>query len=83
MEATLYAICLDWPGKELVLKDTLPESGAVITMLGCSDSIQWRIQGADLHITVPQLIIDKLPCLHAWTFRIPGAARGIKSPAAI
>jgi alpha-L-fucosidase len=83
MEATLYAICLDWPGKELVLKDTLPESGAVITMLGCSDSIQWRIQGADLHITVPQLSIDKLPCLHAWTFRIPGAARGIKSPAAI
>jgi alpha-L-fucosidase len=81
--ATLYAICLDWPpGKELVLEDTHPESRSVITMLGCNDAIQWRMQGADLHITVPQLSVDKLPCLHAWTFRIPGAARGTKAPAA-
>jgi alpha-L-fucosidase len=79
----LYAICLDWPSTELVLEDTHPEKKAVITMLGYSGAIQWHIEGKDLHIKVPQLSIDKLPCLYGWTFRIPGAARGTKGPAAI
>jgi alpha-L-fucosidase len=26
---SLYAICLDWPGKELVLEDTQPEKGPI------------------------------------------------------
>jgi alpha-L-fucosidase len=81
--SSLYVICLNWPGKKLVLKDTVPEEGTVITMLGYTNSIQWHMEGADLHITVPQLTADELPCQYAWSFRIPGAARGTKAPAEI
>lgn len=80
---TLYAICLGWPGKELILGDVHPESGAAITMLGYNGELRWHMEGGALHITVPQLTIDRLPCLYAWTFRIPGAAKGTKAAVAI
>jgi len=79
----LYATCLSWPGTELVLEDTRPEEGVPITMLGYKGSIRWHMEGPDLHLTVPQLTIDKLQCLYAWTFKIPSAAKGPKAPAAI
>lgn len=71
----LYAICLKWPGKELVLKAAKPIAGVEVTMLGYTDKMKWRMQGGNLHIQVPQLTIDELPCLHAWTFKIPTGAR--------
>ena len=80
---SLYAICLGWPDKDLVLEDTNPKQEAGITMLGYDGAIRWHMQGRDLHITVPRLSVGELPCLYAWTFRIPGAAKGAKAPAAI
>ena len=72
--ANLYAICLTWPGEELVLKNVRPRAGARVTMLGRSEALKWRRKGADLHIRIPSLTVDKLPCLHAWTIKIPGGA---------
>ena len=80
---SLYALCLGWPGKDLVLANTHPAKGAVIAMLGHSGTIQWHMEGQHLHIAVPQLNIDEVPCQYAWTFRIPGAAKGTKAPAPI
>jgi len=70
----IYAICTEWPGKKLVLKSPKPPADAKIKMLGCPDKITWRIKDDVLQIDVPQLTIDKLPCSHAWTFKIPNAA---------
>jgi len=71
----VYAICLKWPGKELVLKTPKLPADAKVVMLGRPDPIDWQMQDNGLHIAVPQLTIDKLPCRHAWVFKLPGAAK--------
>ena len=71
----LYAICTSWPGPTLSLSAPKPAEGTQITMLGYDGEVAWRAQDEQLVIDVPQLTIDRLPCLHAWTFKIPGAAR--------
>ena len=70
----VYAICTEWPGETLVLKTPKPAAGATVTMLGHPEKVGWRMHGENLHIDVPQLTVDKLPCRHAWVFRLPGAA---------
>ena len=71
----LYAICLKWPGAPLILNTPKPTEGTRITMLGHKGEIEWKMQNGALHIAVPQLTIDKLPCQHAWVLKIPGAAK--------
>jgi len=68
----LYAICTAWPGTTLALSVPQPAPGTKITMLGYPDEITWRMHDDQLVIDVPQLTIDRLPCLHAWVFKIPG-----------
>jgi len=72
---TLYVICTAWPGEQLTLEHPEPPAGATITMLGTDSPVSWRMEGGKLVMDVPQLTIDKLPCRHAWVFRIPGAAK--------
>ena len=67
----LYAICMDWPGKELVLDTPKPKPDTEITMLGYEGKVNWQMVDGKLHIRVPQLTIDQLPCKHAWVFKIP------------
>jgi alpha-L-fucosidase len=70
----VYAICTEWPGEKLVLKTPKLAAEATVTMLGCPKKVDWRMQGGTLHIDVPQLTVDELPCRHAWVFRLGGAA---------
>jgi hypothetical protein len=35
-----------------------------------NEDISWRFESGLLRIQVPQLTIDKLPCSHAWSFKI-------------
>ncbi len=72
----LYAICTAWPGPTLTLAEAKPAEGTKITMLGHDAAVPWRMQDDRLVVDVPQLTIDRLPCLHAWVFKIPGAAAG-------
>ncbi|NQU26488.1 MAG: alpha-L-fucosidase [Candidatus Nealsonbacteria bacterium] len=67
----LYAICTAWPGPTLSLTSPKPAADAKITMLGHDEPIAWQMQGEKLVIEVPQLTVDRLPCLHAWVFKIP------------
>ena len=71
----LYAICVNWPGDTLILNTPKPTPRTEITMLGYKGKVHWTMQDGALHITVPQLTIDKLPCQHAWVLNIPGAAK--------
>ena len=66
----LYAICPRWPGKELILDGVFPSKSAVISLLGHGQNLQWSVVKNQLHIKVPQLTIDKLPCRYAWVFKI-------------
>jgi alpha-L-fucosidase len=68
----LYAITPGWPGDTLVLKDVQPPAKARVTMLGVSTPLKWRRQGRDLAIETPRLSVDKLPCRHAFAFKITG-----------
>ncbi len=67
---SLYAICPIWPGEELVLKGVVPSKSANISILGIGKDLEWSVRNNNLHIKVPQLTIDKLPCMYAWTFKI-------------
>ncbi|HUT23598.1 MAG TPA: alpha-L-fucosidase [Sumerlaeia bacterium] len=69
---TVYAISLNWPGKELVLETSEPPEKTRVTMLGREGILKWRYEEGNLRIEVPPLTIDELPCRHAWTFKIAG-----------
>jgi hypothetical protein len=42
-------------------------------MLGVPGSLKTEIRGDDLLIHVPRIEPDQVPCLYAYTFKIPGA----------
>jgi len=66
----IYAICLGWPGRELVLTAPKPTTATVVTMLGCDRPLRWRIIGGTMHIDVPPLSVDETPCRHAYVFKL-------------
>ncbi len=76
----VYAICLGWPGRELVLTVPKPTTGTVVTMLGRDEPLRWRLVSGNMHIEVPPLSVDEVPCRHAYVFRLTGI--GIESAAA-
>ncbi len=64
----LYAISLQWPGKTLTLP--LEKKVSHVTLLGHEGDVPFTQEGGTLRIDVPQLTIDQLPCLHAWSFKL-------------
>src|SRR6186997_1205549 len=51
----VYAICTEWPGKELVLDAPEAQTGAQVTMLGLPQPLTWTRSEGKLRITIPQL----------------------------
>jgi alpha-L-fucosidase len=70
--SNLYAISLEWPGKELVLEIPKPLSDAKVNLLGYQEDLPWRWSKGKLHIDVSQVTYNEMPCKHAWVFRIEG-----------
>ena len=68
----LYAICFEWPGRELVLPLDKPAEGTVISLLGREGNLPWRYQNGQLYIDVEQVLYNEMPGHHAWTFKITG-----------
>jgi alpha-L-fucosidase len=72
-----YAICKEWPGRQLVLKGvtSLPQSR--ITMLGVAKPFVWKQDAEKLAIDIPDELQDPKarPCEHAWAVKIPMAPR--------
>jgi alpha-L-fucosidase len=68
---TLYAIALDWPGAELVIKSLAADSGvraeqiAEITLLGSPERMAWSQDTAGLHVMLPA----GKPCEHAFALK--------------
>ncbi len=68
----VYAICLEWPGKELAIEMPGAPQGVSVSMLGVTEPLAATLEGHTLRIAVPQLTIDQLPCQHAYVFEIAG-----------
>jgi alpha-L-fucosidase len=66
----LYAICLKWPGQQLILKSTFLTKDSKVTMLGIEDELQWKIDGDDLIIDIPTSIENNKPCLYAYVLKL-------------
>jgi len=68
----IYAICLEWPGKQLELEslangsDLCPQEIDHVRLLGVGGTLDWSRDGNALIIQVP----DKKPCKHAFSFEI-------------
>jgi alpha-L-fucosidase len=68
-EDALYAICLGWPGKELILhslKYLYPEEIRSVSMLGSPEPLGWSLGGDGLKVQTP----GQRPCEHAFVFKI-------------
>lgn len=66
----VYAICLEWPGVDLAIEMPDGASGVTVSMLGYDGAVAAEAQGNTLRVRVPQLTIDKLPCQHAYVFKL-------------
>ena len=71
---TLYAIAPRWPGRELVLRLTEPPEDTVVTLLGHDGKLPWRYEDGAMHVEMPALGVEELPCDDAYGFKIGGAA---------
>jgi alpha-L-fucosidase len=67
----LYAICLGWPDKDVLVK-SLGKQGlpgktiTAVSMLGSKDQVRWQQSDDGLSLTVP----PAQPCRHAFVYRI-------------
>ncbi len=68
----LYAICYDWPDRELVLTAPKTTPDTRVTLLGRTEPLPWSSQDGRLKIEVPPLSIDQVPTPHAHVFKIAG-----------
>lgn len=67
----LYAISLQWPGKELRLPNMpKPKPGTVIRMLGHDGELDWRYENKQIFVDLSGIGFEDLPSYDAWTFEI-------------
>jgi alpha-L-fucosidase len=70
-EKYINAFLLDWPGKELIIKQIKPADGSSIRMMGLNSDLRWKYDNKNgLRIELPA--VPDLPCKHAWVLRISG-----------
>lgn len=67
---SIYAISLDWPGKELVIPKPAGAETWKASYVGREDPVEVREADGNLHLQAPQLTIDRLPAQHAYVFRL-------------
>jgi alpha-L-fucosidase len=68
----VYAIALEWPGRELTLEAPQPAREAVVTLLGYPKPLEWHHAAGKLRIEVPPLSVDEVPSRGAHVFKLTG-----------
>jgi alpha-L-fucosidase len=68
---SLYAICLAWPEKEVLVRARVPKGAtpkaiASVRMLGSKETITWRQTDEGIALSVPR----EKPCRYALVYRI-------------
>jgi alpha-L-fucosidase len=69
---TIYAIALEWPGKQLQLKSVKPAEGSKIHLLGYKKPLKWSHKDGVTTIILPEELQKESnrPCNYAYTFRL-------------
>ncbi|MDR0845399.1 MAG: alpha-L-fucosidase [Tannerella sp.] len=69
---TVYAISLEWPGKQLLLKSVEPAQGSKIYLLGYDKPLNWTHKNGVTTIILPANLQKDAnrPCNYAYTFKI-------------
>jgi alpha-L-fucosidase len=67
----LYAICLQWPGPTLVLKQPAAGPGAKVELLGFGP-VPWKPAAQGIVIEAPPSARLETPGRHAWVFKLSG-----------
>ena len=72
-DGALYAICLQWPGRELALCAPNPAADTVVTLLGNGpDPLVWRKDDDRTVIETPAAL--SADCEHAYVFKLASAS---------
>jgi alpha-L-fucosidase len=66
-DGALYAICLEWPAGPVAIPGA---GGRGAALLGYDGPVDARTDGDALVITPPALTPDRMPCAHAWVFKL-------------
>jgi alpha-L-fucosidase len=68
----IYAICMKWPGRRLILESVQPGKGTQIRLLGCAEPLSWKRTKKGIVIALPKALQDESnrPCQYAWVFRV-------------
>ena len=68
----MISLAAGWPGKELALETPKPTEKTKVAMLGYDGEVSHTVRDGKIHIKVPQLSVDEVPCLYAYTFKLTG-----------
>lgn len=71
-EGALYAICLKWPGKELVLEAPKATAGLAASLLGHEGDLKCALTDGKIKVEMPDLGVDGAPCRHAYVVKLVG-----------
>ncbi len=72
----VYAISLQWPGRELTLKHVKPRTGSPVLLLGVSTPLAWHIDAnGALIVDIPDRLQSESnrPCRQVYAFKIEPA----------
>ena len=71
-KGTVFAVALEWAGKELQLKSVVPAKGSKIYLLGYDKPLKWSHKNGLTTIALPAALqkAENRPCEHAYTFKI-------------
>ena len=72
----LYAICTQWPERDLVIKGCGAEQGMQVEILGLERPVSWQVDGDRLTITPPVISPAEVPCQYAYCFKISNGLAG-------
>ena len=72
----LYAICTQWPERDLVIKGCGAEQGMQVEILGLERPVSWQVDGDRLTITPPVISPGEVPCQYAYCFKISNGLAG-------
>ena len=66
----VYAICLEWPGPELLLKQPKTSSKTQVTLLGSENLLSWTKSGDGVTIQIPETLLKEMAGSHAWVVKM-------------
>lgn len=66
----VYAICLSWPGSEIVFPNVVEANTVSASLLGYEGTLTTKANAQTVTVTIPCIPFDKAPCDHAWVIRL-------------